>query len=299
MALQGSLDDFALPDVLSLLSSTRKSGELQVSGERGGEGRVWMDGGRIVSCETGATTDVVDTLFELLRFREGTFVFSADVAPPSIGEARDVAPLLQEASRRLAEWRVIEAVVPSLATRATLSAELPTPAVQLEAEQWKVLVAVANGGTVAAVANSMSLGEFSACKAVKALVDAGLVIVDPVIETPAPREVDVEALVQFPARRNRRAQTESTTAVEEPAAEEPATGEPATSPFPAADLSDRGDDEAVRPLAAHALARQLAAAQLASDGGDSFDDLGEELLDEHGEPINRSLLLKFLSSVRS
>lgn len=297
MALQGSLDDFALPDVLSLLSSTRKSGELQVSGERGGEGHVWMDGGRIVSCETGATTDVVDTLFELLRYRSGTFVFSIDVVPPSVGEARDVAPLLQEASRRLAEWRVIEAVVPSLATRATLSAELPTPAVQLEAEQWKVLVAVANGGTVAAVANALALGEFSACKAVKALVDAGLVIVDPVFEQAAAREVDVEALVQFPARRNRRAHTDLSSTPEEPASEEPATGATAMSPFPSADLS--GSAGPGRPLAAHALARQLAAGHMAADGEGAIDDPDAELFDEHGEPINKSLLLKFLSSVRS
>ena len=297
MALQGSLEDFALPDVLSLLASTRKSGELQVAGGRGTEGRVWLDGGRIVFSETGTTNDAVDTLFELLRLDEGNFHFSADVDPPSVGEARDIAPLVTEAQGRLDEWKIIEAVVPSLSTRAALVSDLVTEDVIVNAAQWRVLVAVANGGTVDAVATSLGLGEFSACKSVKALVDLGLVSVDPDAQPIRSDDVDVDSLVQF-TRRGRRAASAASKAAAGEAAEEPAPS-PAVEELrdlAADDFAD--DDDDTSPLAAHALARQLAARGVAEESDlDELDD--DELLDEHGEPINRSLLLKFLSSVRS
>lgn len=298
--LQGSLDDFALPEVLSLLASTRKSGELQVTGDRGTDGRVWLDGGRIVSSEVGTSTDVIDTLFELLRMGTGSFVFSADATAPTVGEARDIGPLLAEAQSRLEEWRIIEAVVPSLASRVALAADLPGEDAIVNAAQWKVLVAVANGGTVDAVATSLELGEFGACKSIKGLVDAGLVLVDPVM--PAGGDLDVDSLVQF-TRRGRRAGHAGGASSSGEATEEPA---PAARPAAAKELrslledATDGDVDDESAPAAHALARQLAQASLAEDGVDGTggeDD--EELFDENGEPINRSLLLKFLSSVRN
>lgn len=185
-------------------------------------------------------------------------------------------------------------MVPSLATRVALADELPGEDAIVNAAQWKVLVAVANGGTVDAVATRLELGEFGACKAVKGLVDAGLVVVDPVA-TASGGDVDVDSLVQF-TRRGRRAGHTASGAASGDAAEEPA---------PAAE-----DDLAAEPVgaeaegaapAAHALARQLVQASLAEDGveGTGGDDDDEPLFDENGEPINRSLLLKFLSSVRN
>lgn len=295
--LQGSLDDFALPEVLSLLASTRKSGELQVTGDRGTDGRVWLDGGRIVCSEVGASTDVVDTLFELLRLSSGSFVFSADATAPSVGEARDIAPLLAEAQSRLKEWQSIEAVVPSLASRVALADELKGEDTIVNASQWRVLVAVANGGTVDAVATSLELGEFGACKAVKGLVDAGLVLVDPVAPAPS-GDVDVDALVQFTRRGRRASHAGSGSASAGDATEEPA---PAAPPVVADELSALADDDtdAEGAPAAHALARQLAQGSLATDGVEGTGGDDEELFDENGEPINRSLLLKFLSSVRN
>lgn len=297
--LQGSLDDFALPEVLSLLASTRKSGELQVTGDRGTDGRIWLDGGRVVCSEVGASTDVVDTFFELLRVTTGSFVFSADATPPSVGQARDIVPLLAEAQSRLEEWRTIEAVVPSLASRVALTDELRGEDAIVNAAQWKVLVAVANGGTVDAVATSLELGEFGACKAIKGLVDAGLVTIDPVAPAPG-GDLDVDALVQFTRRGRRASHTGSGSASSGEATEEPAPAVVDELSALADPGTDAGDDADATAPAAHALARQLAQASIAEDGiaGTGGDD-DEDLFDENGEPINRSLLLKFLSSVRN
>ena len=50
MALQGTLDTFALPDVLRLLAATRKTGRLRITGDRG-TGSAWVDAGAVQAVE--------------------------------------------------------------------------------------------------------------------------------------------------------------------------------------------------------------------------------------------------------
>src|SRR5207248_7645756 len=177
------------------------------------------------------------------------------------------------AQERLVEWRAIEAVVPSLDTLARLVAEAPGPQVTMDAEQWKVLVAVATGGTVDAVAVALDTGEVGACKAVKGLVDGGLVAVGPADEAESeagaePRQVDLDSLVEIPAARRRRAPAKTEPAPEaavEVEVEMDAEGED-QSPSPTKRLSaaaarkaaEAAADARAEPARAHALARQLA-----------------------------------------
>ena len=48
MALQGTLDTFALADVLRLLAATTKTGRLQIDGDRG-VGSIWLVDGAVVA----------------------------------------------------------------------------------------------------------------------------------------------------------------------------------------------------------------------------------------------------------
>jgi hypothetical protein len=175
VSLQGSLEGFPLPDVLALLASTRKRGELRVAGHHGA-GRVWLADGAVVGVEAGSARAPVDALFQLLRVDSGSFTFDPAAEVPG-GKPADLEPLLAEAQARLAEWRVIEAVVPSFATAVDLADELPSPKVTVSATQWRVLRAVAGGATVEDVGRVLGVDEFRACQAVKRLVDVGLVCV--------------------------------------------------------------------------------------------------------------------------
>src|SRR5215813_4464413 len=87
VALQGTLDTFALPDVLRLLASTRKTGRLRVSGNRG-TGSVWVDAGGVVAAEAAGLPEApapVDVFFELLRYSDGSFTFEAGTTSPNPG----------------------------------------------------------------------------------------------------------------------------------------------------------------------------------------------------------------------
>jgi len=176
VSLQGMLETIPLPDVLSLLSTTRKSGELRVSGSRG-DGRIWLRDGAVVATDVPRAATPVDAVFELLRLTSGNFAFESGSTAPEPGEPVPVDVLVAEAQERLGEWRAIEAVVPSMGCTVALAAELGSDSVTLSRKQWSHLVAVATAGDVDGVARRLSVGEYDACRAVKGLADAGLIAV--------------------------------------------------------------------------------------------------------------------------
>ncbi len=111
VALSGTLDTFALPDVLRLLASTEKTGRLRVSGPRG-SGSLWVDGGEVVATEVASTNALeptdIEVVFGLLRFEAGTFTFENDAVASNASSASSMEPLLEAAEKMLAEWRSIE-----------------------------------------------------------------------------------------------------------------------------------------------------------------------------------------------
>lgn len=176
MALQGTLDTFALPDVLRLLAATKKSGCLRLTGPRGA-GSAWVDEGGVVAVEAShapRATEVVDALFELLRFEEGSFTFDPDVLHGGPGAPQDVEVVLDAADALLREWREIESIVPSMDAWVRLRRELDGP-VSVDPASWTTLVAVGTGATVAAIADRLELAELPVSRAVRGLVQLGVI----------------------------------------------------------------------------------------------------------------------------
>src|SRR5690349_6238345 len=101
VSLQGSLETFALPDVLVLLASTKKDGELRVVGGRT-DGKVWLDKGQIVqTTHGGKDVPAIDGVFELLRLSAGTFSFESDHTAPKPGEPVMIDLVMADAQTRL------------------------------------------------------------------------------------------------------------------------------------------------------------------------------------------------------
>ena len=178
MSLQGTLETFALPDVLVLLSSTKKDGELRVNGGRV-DGKVWMEKGEIVHANVGGN-DVapVDAVFELLRLSEGTFVFDNDSPAPKAADPQAIDGVLADAQVRLGEWNEIAKVVPHLDAVVDMATEAPSDEVIVSRSQWSMLRRVAGGRSVNDLMVALGLSEFDTCKTVKELVDSKLASID-------------------------------------------------------------------------------------------------------------------------
>ncbi len=177
MSLQGTLETFSLPDVLQLLSSTKKTGCLRLSGDRG-SGSVWVRDGAIVGGEAvGAphADGAVDVIFELLRFSEGNFEFQDGGEPSEGADPVDVGEVLGSAGSMLDEWKSIAAVVPSARHWVSLASEITGDEVTVSAGNWRALVAVGSGASVEALGDSLAIGEMQVGRLVKELNEQGLV----------------------------------------------------------------------------------------------------------------------------
>lgn len=197
MALQGTLETFSVPEVLRLLANTRKTGLLALDGDRG-VGNVWLRDGSIIGVQSDheRSGDVDASLFDLLRFGTGDFVFEPDAAPDETGaDEIDVEAALGRAESLLAEWRDLESVVPSLRVGVRLVQELSGDSVTITSEQWRSLAAVGGGTSAAGLGQRLELGELDTCRRIRDLVDASLVeITDDAPEPEAPAPVTREAV---------------------------------------------------------------------------------------------------------
>jgi hypothetical protein len=198
VSLQGTLDTLSLPELCELLSGTNKTGALHVRSESG-QGVLWFNGGQVCAGEAGSQTgpppgvggDLLERLhdvcFELFRYTEGSFEFEADRRPSWPAERSiDVLGLLAETERRMAEWREIIAVIPSIEARPRLVPEPPAAGpITLDAAQWRVVTGIDGRRRVSALIRVLDGGEFTVCKTLRSLVQAGLVEIDAADAAPA------------------------------------------------------------------------------------------------------------------
>jgi hypothetical protein len=280
VALQGTLDTFALADVLRLLSATQKTGRLRIGGGRGG-GSIWMTSGAVTGLEVSHApyaTAPVDALFELLRFTEGSFTFDADVVHESPSPAADIEELLTGAEALLAEWREIESVVPSMDAWVTLRRSLAVEVVSIDQERWATLVAVGAGATVRTLATALDLGELPVSRAVRDLVELGVADVeltapstasapateptgDAPLDTPAPRPPLFG--VGLSADASEEAPVADAPSADVPSADAPDVAETGLA-MPV--LGEPADDDEALPAARPIRARRPRTTLVASDG---------------------------------
>jgi hypothetical protein len=226
VSLEGTLDLFALPDVLRLLAGTGTAGVLHLD-DGGRAGQVWLDGGRITwaaarpgpralvgrlrhqagidpaalaaALEAGgaglasalvgagaATPSALaaalrehaeDELAELVGWHSGSFRFEVGAASPeTLDEPAAVADALERAAARQAE---VEAAAADLGPEVRLAVPASPPGgagVRVEAEHWRLLAAAGPGARVAELVAASGLGELGTRVALRAMLDAGLLV---------------------------------------------------------------------------------------------------------------------------
>ncbi len=176
--LQGSLENFALDEVLGLLSSTSKTGQLDIKGDRG-SGALMFREGRLVDGTASFTangTGIEDVMFELLRYAEGSFTFTAREVEATEYE-ENVVSVLSGAENRLLDWRAIEAVVPSLNHVVTPASDLPADEVTISRDEWSALTTIGAGCPASTVCERLSLGEVEGSRQIKNLAERQLVVI--------------------------------------------------------------------------------------------------------------------------
>jgi len=181
VALQGSIDTFALEDVLRLVATTSKSGRLTLRGTRGvGELIVregYVLGGSVTTDER--ISEPHELVFELLRLEDGEFVFeAAEIDGFGADDPADVETVLDSATELLGEWREIESVIPGHDAVVALSPTGPANTVKIDPEQWRMIAVIASGVPVHELGDRLDSSTLETGRVLRTLVEHGLVAVD-------------------------------------------------------------------------------------------------------------------------
>ena len=176
-SLVGSLAAFSLSDILSMLASTKQTGELQVVSDTV-DGKLWLADGELSNAHVGAATTIGQAVFELACVGEGWFYFTVGVVSSSGQPTVPVLAVLNEVRPQVDEWREIRRDVP-LEAVVSLAPEPPGQDVQIRSDQWRLLTTVGTSGlSVKAVLDEIGGDQVTGLRSLRDLLAAGLVELD-------------------------------------------------------------------------------------------------------------------------
>lgn len=179
MALEGTLKDFPLPDIIQLLSLSRKTGAVEIVGTDGfGTGRLYFHQGKVVSA---ALDDLLapDAAFAFFTFPGGSFRFYENEPPASQAAPITISNefLIIEGIRRADEWEKLRDRIPSLDLILGLVAD-PVAGnrdINLKPDEWRVLTMINGRDSVRTIARRTTFGDFKTARIVYHLLTSGLI----------------------------------------------------------------------------------------------------------------------------
>jgi pSer/pThr/pTyr-binding forkhead associated (FHA) protein len=154
-SMSGTIDEIPLPDLMQLLSTSRKSGVLTVRSPEG-VGKLFLRKGQLVYASIDDRTDLPPrkSLFRLLTWTQGTFELEPapteeQTFPSEMEESTE--GLLMEGMRQLDELRRLEETLPARNSVLGLSIPLTAPLRDLTPSQLDTLQSVINYGTLSSI----------------------------------------------------------------------------------------------------------------------------------------------------
>ena len=177
--MSGSIDEIPLPDLLQLLSTSRKSGVLSVRGE-GGHGRIYLRKGAIYYATIDDSYDLAPrkAAFRLLTWTTGTFELEPPDEKSVLEEIQEsTEALLMEGMRQLDEYRRIEGELPARDDALGLQAPMQARLRDLSPEELDVLQMVINFGSMQTILDRSPKTDLETAQAILNLVQKEYVAV--------------------------------------------------------------------------------------------------------------------------
>lgn len=197
MSLEGRLRELGLPDVLQLLSLSRKSGTLHLRAQlQGNAAFVRLTQGAIVDAATWRLVDAADAteapglatspasvravqscVLDLLTWRDGDFRFTPiDSTPPSSPVRLTVDILLVEAAQRAEGWeRIVDRIAHAHVVPAFVDVETQQlPLLRLVSQEWEILTRVDGKRDLGELATVLGRELLDVAEIVHGLIGAGL-----------------------------------------------------------------------------------------------------------------------------
>jgi hypothetical protein len=174
MALQGSLTELSLPDVIQLVSVSGKTGAFNL--DRDGEtGKIFLKEGQIVDAAVG-TLRGEHAVYEMAIWSQGDFSFNPGEETDQTTVHKSNANLMMEAARRLDEWRVLSRKIPSLDLIPFFPPrERGLDQVTLSPHEWILVTRVDGKRSIEEIAAILQWSAFDVSKLLFGMITSGLV----------------------------------------------------------------------------------------------------------------------------
>lgn len=174
MALQGSLSDLALPDVIQLVSVSGKTGVFMLSGA-GIEGKIYLKNGQITDARVAALRGE-NAVYEMAVWQKGQFIFTPNMESGEVTISKSNTSLMMEAARRLDEWRVLQRKIPSFdLIPYFLPRDRGHDQITLSPHEWMVVTKVDGQRSIRELEEATRLSAFDLCKVLYGLVTSALI----------------------------------------------------------------------------------------------------------------------------
>ncbi len=170
---KGEIADLPLPDVLTLISSNKKSGVLEVRGDSD-EGRVYFKGGRIFYAILNDNEDLGPTkaLFRMAAFEIGSYELKPATEEEFMLELEvPTDQLVADAVREMNELRALQPELPELEDMLMLPKPLKPPLSKLQTDELEVLQIAINDGFFQAILDKSPFNDLKTAQIVKTLMD--------------------------------------------------------------------------------------------------------------------------------
>lgn len=201
MSLSGTFETLPVAAVLGLLAGSKKTGALRLEADEL-RATLYMRDGRCQAVEGGGYEGaspsredlerrLVDVCFEVARLERGTFEFDAGTEPPhDAPEPVEIASATAQLEELLEQWESVKEVIPSLDHQPRLHATLTVDMLELDAERWKLVVAVDGRRTVRQIVHKLNARVIDVCRELAALIEVGAVRMSKTPRTAAFAEPD-------------------------------------------------------------------------------------------------------------
>ncbi len=173
MALQGSLSELSLPDVIQLVSVSGKTGAFHLDRD-GEEGQIYLKDGQITDAVVG-NLQGEHAVYEMAIWASGDFSFNPGELSGEITVHRSNANLMMEAARRLDEWRVLSRRIPSLDLVPFFSPREGHDQVTLSPQEWILVTHVDGERSIEEIAGILRWAAFDVSKLLFGMITSGLV----------------------------------------------------------------------------------------------------------------------------
>ena len=179
MRMSGIIDEIPLPDLMQLLSTSRKSGVLVVHSEWG-DGRIYFRKGQIyfAGIDEGDKLGPRKAIYRMLGWESGTFSLEPPDEREDLAEISDtVEGLLMEGMRQLDELRRLGTALPRRA-QLSIPVQLGPPLRELKAEELDLLqLVMSSGPSLHAILDQAPHTDLETTTLLASLVERGYVLI--------------------------------------------------------------------------------------------------------------------------